>query len=122
MAVNEDLADDIADDFEDFDGNDEVVLTIIRAGGSEDITVTSANSGPKSRAGGAALQGGLVGRQRSWSLPVVEVVNAAGEQVAVEVGDKLTIGEGEDEEVWQVDSVDLLTLNTRWLCQCSLQE
>ncbi len=116
------LQDDIAGDFAYFDGNDEVILTIIRAGGSEDITITSANSGPKSRMGGAAMQGGLVGKQRSWSLPAIEVVNAAGEPQTVEVGDRLTIGDGDEEEIWQVDTANLVTLNTRWLCDCSLQE
>jgi hypothetical protein len=99
---------DIAGDALTFDGGQSVTLNQKRAGVVTPVAVRNATSGPLTNRQIEALGGvGLVGSERNWSLPAVDV-GAAG----VQSGDFLDDGANR----WTVLSADLATLGSRWRC------
>jgi hypothetical protein len=111
------LRDDVADDWEDFDGEESsVTLHQVRPDGLQKVSITNAINGPLSRADVGALGSGFTGKARTWSINATEV----GDE-GVEIRDKI-VAAGDDPDVWIVLQADLATMDSRWRCVCQLQE
>lgn len=109
------LAADIANDYLIFDGNtSDITLHQIRPDGRYTVSVSNVVDSPLTRRQMAAMQGGLTGKERHFSLNASQV----GSQ-GVEVGDKIEVSSG---NVWIVIQSGLATLDSRWTCICHQQE
>jgi len=99
---------DIAGDSLSFDVGQSVTLNQKRAGVVTPVSVRNATSGPLTNRQIEALGGvGIVGTERNWSLPAVDVGPAG-----VQPGDSVDDGTSR----WTVVSADLATLGNRWRC------
>lgn len=102
------LAEDIANDCDDFDGIETVTLRQIRPGGANSVSVASVTSNPLTRRQMLALGGAidLDSDAKNFSLNVTDVGSDG-----VKRGDQLILS---DNTVWSVIECSLATLSTRW--------
>lgn len=119
------LAEDIADDYRDFDGLETVTLRQIRPGGANPVPITYTDDDDATQPAALRRQlskrdlmvlgaAAIPGEATIWELPV-SVVGSAG----VENGDTITDSDG---KIWKIRSCDKATLGTRWRCLCVKQE
>jgi hypothetical protein len=105
-----DFQDLISDDYEGFDGNEAVTVTMLDG---TQVSVTNANSTQLTKRQTAAY--GLVGLDcevRSFSLPVAELNGETVEQDS-------TITDAQS-RIWVVKAAELRTMGTRVFCACQL--
>lgn len=115
-------AEEIADDWQDFDGLETVTLRQIRPDGTNPVSMTYTDGDGETQPaalrrqvtqrefmalGGLAISGKLV----AFELPA-SVVGTDG----VVQGDQII---DEENVIWQVQQADKATLGTRWRCLCT---
>jgi hypothetical protein len=105
------LATDLAADGLLFDGAETVTLRQIRPAGRQDIVIPQALAGPLDRRDERSL--GLVeitGDELVFHLPAAAIATGG-----VVIGDQILRADG---SLWEVRSVSLATLKTRYRCVC----
>lgn len=120
------LAEEIAEDWKDFDGLEVATLQRQTADGLDEIDLSYVDDDGETQ--GAALRRqvsrrdqmalgavSLTGEEVIWELPV----SIVGSGVAVREGNKIV---DSDDEKWTIQKVQLATLRTRWRCLCVKQE
>ena len=120
------LAEEIAEDWKDFDGLEVATLQRQTGDGLDEIALSYVDDDGATQ--GAALRRqvsrrdqmalgavSLTGEEVIWELPV----SVVGSSVAVREGNKIVDSSGEK---WAIQKVQLATLKTRWRCLCVKQE
>ncbi len=98
---------DLSNDYKLADNGEDVTVTQKRGSTTTTATVHNATNAPLSRRQLMALGGiALGGNEKSWSLNATEVGTPG-----IAIGDTITDSSG---SIWNILSVEFLTLGTRW--------
>lgn len=120
------LAEEIADDWKDFDGLEVVTLLQVRGDGRKSVPMSYVNANGDTQ--GAALRRGL---NRRDMVALAGAVTLTGDETVFELPASLVGANGvrqrdvitdADDMKFRVIRSDLVTLKTRWRCVCQLQE